>query len=79
MTDLISKIIEYGVQPFITFLVVLTVAIFIWGLVEFVAGSDNEEKRSTGKRHLIWGIIGLFIMFAVWGVISIIQNFISDL
>ncbi|MBU1091848.1 hypothetical protein KKA27_03240 [Patescibacteria group bacterium] len=79
MTDLINKILEKGVWPFIIFLFVLTVAIFLWGLIEFVVSADNEEKKTIGKRHLIWGIAGMFIMFSVWGIISIIQNFISSL
>jgi hypothetical protein len=37
-----------------------------------VAHSDNEEARDTGRRHIISGLIGLFIMFSVFGIIRII-------
>jgi hypothetical protein len=79
MDELINKIIEGAVWPFVIFLSSLAVAIFIWGIIEFIAGADNEEKRITGKRHLMWGAIGMFIMFSVYGIIQIIQNFISSI
>lgn len=61
------------------FLFTLAIAIFVWGIIEFIVHTDNEEKRNIGKRHLAWGIIGMFIMFSVWGIIAIIQNFIGSI
>lgn len=79
MDQLISKIVDGAVEPFLTFVFALATAIFIWGIIEFIAGADNEEKRGTGKKHLVWGIIGMFVMFAVYGIIKIIENFIGTL
>lgn len=50
------------------------IAIFVWGIIEFIWNAANEEKRQTGKRHIIWGLIGLFIMLAVTGIIQLIKN-----
>jgi len=47
---------------------------FIYGVIEYVAHGDNEEGRTTGTRHMIWGIVGLFIMFGVFGIIHLILN-----
>jgi len=79
MEQLINKIIQGAVWPFVIFLIALASMIFIWGLLEFIAGADNEEKRNIGKRHLVWGIIGLFIMLSVYGIIQLIANFIGSL
>jgi len=56
-------------------MIAVAIVFFIYGLVEFIGGANNEEKRKTGKQHIIWGIIGLFIMAAVWGIMSILNNF----
>lgn len=77
--SIINTLLSEAVWPFVGFLFVLAIAYFIYGLIEFVAGADNQEKRITGKRHLMWGIIGLFIMFSVWGIIKIILNFINSI
>jgi hypothetical protein len=74
---IINVVINEAVWPFVLFLFALAIAIFLYGLVEFIVAADNEERRAKGKKHLTWGIIGLFIMFAVWGIIEIILNFVS--
>jgi len=57
----------------------MAIAVFLWGVFKFIANADNEDEREKGKQHLTWGIIGLFIMFAVWGIIAIIRNFIGGI
>jgi len=42
---------------------------FIWGLSKFILGAGNEEKIAEGKMIMKWGLIGLFFMFTIWGVI----------
>jgi hypothetical protein len=73
--EIIQKTINQVVSPFITFLIVLATVIFIWGVIEFIAGADSQEKRITGKKHMIWGILGLFIMLSAAGLMWIIVNF----
>jgi hypothetical protein len=34
--------------------------------------AGNEEGRSVGKKHMIWGIIGLLIMIGVYGILGIL-------
>lgn len=79
MDALIEKIVDGAVQPFLTLLMALAVMFFLWGLIEFIYGAENEEKRKTGRQHMIWGLIGLFVMFSVNGIIQLIKNFIGSL
>ncbi len=77
--EVLNTLLTEAVWPFVGFLFVVAIAYFIYGLIEFVSGADNEEKRTVGKRHLVWGIVGLFIMFSVWGIIQIILSFIGSI
>jgi len=63
------------IGPLTTFFFVAATVFFLYGVAEYVMGASNEEARTTGKRHMMWGIIGLVIMVAVQGIISIFQNF----
>jgi len=65
-----SKIIN----PIIGLLFALAVVYFVYGVFEFIANSTNEEKKTTGKNHMIWGIIGITIMMAVFTIMNIIIN-----
>ncbi len=73
--NLIGNIKKDIIYPIIAFFFVLSTVVFIWGVVEMIAGAENEEKRTAGKRHIIYGLIGLFIMIASGGLISILCVF----
>lgn len=73
--NLLDKIIIQIINPAIVILVTLALVVFIWGIVQMMYGANSEEKRTQGKKHLIWGLVGLFIMLTVKGLIMVIQNF----
>ena len=50
---------------------------FLWGVVEFVARSNDDTAREKGKKHIVWGIIGLFIMLSAFGILNLICNTIN--
>ena len=79
MNNLLNNIAIQILNPLIGFLISVAFLVFIWGIVELIYGSDNEEKVKIGKRHLVYGLIGLFIMLAVLGIMNVIQNFINSL
>lgn len=64
-------------NPIEGFLIVLATLFFLWGVVEFIAGASNEDKRTVGKRHMLWGILGLVVILGARGIIGILQNFFS--
>ncbi|MDO8552019.1 MAG: hypothetical protein Q7S01_00650 [bacterium] len=54
-------------------LVALGVAIYFYGMYSNILkfGEDNPEKK---KALFFWGIIILFVMVSVWGILRIMQN-----
>lgn len=52
----------------------LAVAIFIWGIIQYVINNEEEAKKEKGKQFMIWGIIGLAVMVGVWGLVSILGS-----
>lgn len=73
--ELVQRIIKLVINPLIMLLMVVGTVVFLWGLVEFLMSPDNEEKRSTGKQHMMWGIIGLFLMASAWGIVYVLCDF----
>jgi hypothetical protein len=70
--SLFKKIWDNIVTPVIYLLMSLAVIYFIWGVMVFIQNADNAEKRKEGYQHMIWGIIGIFIMVSTQGIINII-------
>ncbi len=65
----INKVI---LNPLITLLFAVAVVYFTYGLVKYLISPDNEELRKTSKQHMIWGVFGMFIMVAVFGILNLI-------
>jgi len=57
----------------IPILVVLGVVYFVWGVVQYVI-SDDEEAKKKGRDRMIYGIIGLVVIVAMWGLVGIVIN-----
>src|SRR3989344_598962 len=70
----LSNVNEQIINPLILFLFALALVYFLYGLVEFIGNSTNDEKKTTGKTHMLWGIIGLTIMMVVWAILGIVVN-----
>ena len=72
---LISNIKAYILNPIIGFMFAVAVVMFIYGIVEYIWSADNEDKVAVGKKHMIWGIVGIFIMMGVYGILNILSGF----
>ena len=57
----------------IPILITLAVVYFIWGIVQYSFSGDEEAKKKA-KAVIIQGLIGLFIIVAFWGIISLVKN-----
>lgn len=79
VTALLNQISAVIINPIIYMLLTAGFIVFIWGLVQFVSHLDNEEARSEGGKHMLWGIIGMVIMVGVVGIVNIIQNTIMQI
>lgn len=65
------------INPLIILLFGIALLVFLYGVFEYVKGGQSEDSRSTGARHMFWGIFGLFIMVSALGLISFIANTIG--
>jgi hypothetical protein len=62
------------VMPLIELLSLAAFVVFVWGVVEFIRGADDAEQRATGQMHIMWGIVGLVIIFGASTLITILKN-----
>jgi phosphotransferase system glucose/maltose/N-acetylglucosamine-specific IIC component len=70
----IEAVVNAVVNPLVILIFVLGLALFLWGAVEFLWNSSSEVGKDTGKKHMMWGVIGMFIMASVGGIIALIKN-----
>lgn len=64
----LTNLITWAIIPLLTSIGLLY---FLYGLVLFMSNSGNETKRSDGRKYIMYGVAGLFVMTAVWGLVRI--------
>ena len=70
----IANVDRLIINPLILLLFALALAYFLWGVFEFLSNQENEEKKTAGKSHMLWGVIGMTIMLGVYMILSVILN-----
>ena len=56
----------------ISVIVGIGVIVFRWGIFKFIS-SEGEDKQG-GRELMFWGIVGIFVMISLWGLVAILQN-----
>ena len=72
-TFLKAVVIEI-VNPLILLLAAGAFVAFLWGIVKFISNAGDESKRIEGRQTMLWGIIGLVIIFGVYGLLNILTT-----
>jgi hypothetical protein len=66
--DLITKIL-------IPLAFSLCLLYFFWGIAKYVrSGAGGESAAKEGKKVMVYGLIGLFVAFSVWGIITFMRS-----
>ena len=73
----IGKVEKAIIDPIIVVITLAAFILFAWGIVEFIMGAGEEEKRRTGKQHMLWGAIGLAIMFGAQAILLLLKGIVG--
>lgn len=69
-----DKVTDAIINPLIGLIFAAAVVYFLWGLMMFILNGSNDTKRSEGRQHMLWGIIGMTVMIAVYTIIQVAVN-----
>ena len=68
--------ISGGLNTIIIFLFLVATVIFLWGVVRYISAGGDEDKVSEARNMIIWGVVFLAVMLAVWGFVNIVMDFV---
>jgi fumarate reductase subunit D len=72
---LIVDRIQTLLNQIIPILLIIGTIVFLWGVIMFLTAGADEEKRANARSLMIYGLIGLFVMVAVWGIVNVLVGF----
>lgn len=70
----LAKLNEIIIYPLIMLLMAVALLMFLWGGFNFLRKAENSNDRETGKRHMIYGVLGLLVMTSAYAILSIAAN-----
>lgn len=62
------------INSLIAVMVAIALLIFFWGLVKFILAQGSETTKLEAKKIMGWGLVALFVMVSVWGIIGFTQD-----
>lgn len=58
----------------IPMLVSLSIIVFMIGIIKYIGGAGDATKREEGRIFMLYGIVALFVMVSIWGLVGIISG-----
>ncbi|MCA9352003.1 hypothetical protein KC866_01235 [Patescibacteria group bacterium] len=74
LRDVAIKFVDVIGRSLIPLLFSIALALFIWGIVDFIRGADNSETRRKGRQRMLWGILGLLAMIGYISLATVLTN-----
>ena len=73
-----ADIVNNGIVPFIDgnvipLLYAIAFLMFTFGVFRYFF-TGGEEHREKGKAFVLWGMIGFFVLFSVWGIVRVLLS-----
>ena len=71
-----THIVPFVDQGVIPLLYALAFLFFLFGIARLFFSYD-EEKRKDGRKFAVWGLLGLVLIFSIWGVVRLFLSILT--
>ena len=62
------------INPLVILGFVIAVIYFLYGVTKYILKAKEDKARAEGSQHLLWGSIGLTIMFTAVAITYFVGN-----
>ena len=78
LQQLITDILLVAGDYVLTILVGLTILVFMYGLMKYMyKGQGSDTARTEGRKLMLWGVIGIFVITSTWALVAIFASFVG--
>jgi len=50
----------------------IALAVFLWGLGQFILSAGDEKRLASGKALMFWGVIAFLVLISLWAIVSLL-------
>lgn len=55
-------------------LIAVAVVWFAYNVFQYTIYLTGDDERAKAKTDIMWGIVGIFVMVSIWGLVNILQS-----
>lgn len=70
--DLVYLVVSF-INTAVEVVIAFAVLGFMWGVFQYIY-TDHASKIEEGRKMMVWGIIALFVMVSLWGILRILTD-----
>ena len=76
ITSFLQKAADLVLNPLIYLAFAISFVYFFYGVIQFLRqeASDTNKTREEARDAILWGLVGMAIMFSVYGLIGFVLD-----
>ena len=71
--SLVNVILDL-INSVIPLLAGVALVLFLFGGLRYIYLATDTKSRGHDKEILMWGLVALFVLFSIWGIVRILQE-----
>jgi Type IV secretion system pilin len=72
--EFVSRFNEVILYPVILLLTGIAFLVFLYGCLIYITHAENSSAREEGRNHIIYSLIGMFVMLVAYAILTIAAN-----
>lgn len=73
LEQIIDNLIEI-MTSLVPLIIGSAVLVFAYGLFGYMTNVGDEGKRADSRKYIVYGLIGLFVMVSLWGLVNLFTD-----
>ncbi|MES2749026.1 MAG: hypothetical protein V4606_01385 [Patescibacteria group bacterium] len=70
----VERFNEVILYPVILLLTGIAFLVFLYGCLIYITHAENSRAREEGRSHIIYSLIGMFVMMVAYAILTIAAN-----
>ena len=72
--EFVARFNEVILYPVIILLTGIAFLVFLYGCLIYITHAENSSAREEGRSHIIYSLIGMFVMLVAYAILQIAAN-----
>lgn len=73
LRDLVDQVVDF-INITIPVLIGFALLFFFFSLIRYISRAGNAGSRSADHKAIMWGLIAIFVMVSIWGILRLFQS-----